>query len=117
MTSSRRRSSDDGADDVRAPGYHRPVLVDEVMRSLIGGRGLYLDGTVGGGGHALAFFERCAECRLVAFDRDPEALSASQSRLAAFADRPLLCGGHFREVAEDRHFARGPPPGRCCAWG
>ena len=102
MTGSRRRSSDDGADDVRAPEYHRPVLVDEAMRYLIGGRGLYLDGTVGGGGHALALLERCAECRLVAFDRDPEALSASQSRLAAFADRVRFVRGSFREVAEDR---------------
>ncbi len=102
MTGSRRRSSDDGTDDARAPEYHRPVLVDEVMRHLIGGRGLYLDGTVGGGGHALALLERCRECRLVAFDRDPEALSAARLRLAAHADRIRFVRGSFREAAGDR---------------
>lgn len=101
MTGSRRRSSDDGADHASAPEYHRPVLVDEVMRYLIGGRGLYLDGTVGGGGHAAALLERCPECSLVAFDRDPEALSAARSRLAAFADRVRLVRGSFRDAAED----------------
>ncbi len=101
MTGSRRKSSDDGADDARAPEYHRPVLVDEVMRYLIGGGGLYLDGTVGGGGHALALLERCPGCRLVAFDRDPEALVAARSRLAAFGDRVRLVRGSFRDVAKD----------------
>lgn len=101
MTRSRRRSSDDGTDGARAPEYHRPVLVDKVMQYLIGGGGLYLDGTVGGGGHALALLERCPECRLVAFDRDPEALSASRTRLAAFADRVRFVQGSFRDASED----------------
>ena len=57
--------------------YHAPVLGPETVDLLEpNGEGLYLDGTVGGGGHALLLLERCPHCRLLAVDRDPEALEA-----------------------------------------
>ncbi len=84
-----------------APEYHRPVLVDEVVRYLIGAGGLYLDGTVGGGGHAAAVLERCPECRVVALDRDPEALEAAAVRLSPFRDRVRFARMSFRDVGDD----------------
>ncbi len=72
-----------------SPGaYHEPVLVDEVMRHLDpreGGR--YMDATVGGGGHALRILEQCGECRLLAVDRDPNALDEARRVLAPYRER------------------------------
>lgn len=71
-----------------ASGYHAPVMVREVMDLLQPERGgLYLDGTLGGGGHAEALLERGAEARLIGTDRDPDALREAGERLARFGDR------------------------------
>ena len=69
-------------------GYHDPVMVAEVLEHL-GPRpdGLYLDGTVGGGGHTKRILESCEQCRVIAVDRDREALDEARSRLEAFGDR------------------------------
>ena len=85
---------------MRAREFHRPVLVDETMRHLIGGEGLYLDGTVGGGGHAAVLLERCPKCRVVALDRDLEALAAARRRLAVFGDRVDFVRMSFGDVAD-----------------
>ncbi|MBD0320645.1 MAG: 16S rRNA (cytosine(1402)-N(4))-methyltransferase, partial [Gemmatimonadetes bacterium] len=56
--------------------YHAPVLVEEAMELLRPERGgLFLDGTLGGGGHAEALLERGARARLIGVDRDPDALA------------------------------------------
>ena len=68
---------------------HEPVLLEEVLEALspVSG-GLYVDGTVGGGGHSEAILEACSpEGRLVAFDRDDWALEAAAKRLARFGNR------------------------------
>ena len=68
---------------------HEPVLLEEVLeaRSPVSG-GLYVDGTVGGGGHSAAILEACSpEGRLVAFDRDDWALEAAAKRVARFGNR------------------------------
>ncbi len=83
------------------PEYHRPVLVEEVMRYLIGESGLYLDGTVGGGGHAHAILERCPGCRVVGLDRDGEALEAARARLSGFQGRVRLVRMSFSDVEDD----------------
>lgn len=86
---------------MHGPAYHRAVLVDQVMEHLLGEAGLYLDGTVGGGGHGAALLARCPECRLLAVDRDREALAAARARLAPFGDRVRFAHISFREVADD----------------
>lgn len=78
--------------------FHAPVLVEEVMSYLLGGDGLYLDGTAGGGGHAEALLGRCPGCRVLAVDRDPEALEAARERLDGFGDRVAFARMSFRDA-------------------
>ena len=65
---------------------HVPVLYDEVMKTLnIQPDGIYVDGTVGGGGHSSGICERLsAEGTLIAIDRDTAALDAAGRRLAEY---------------------------------
>ncbi|MDH3222178.1 MAG: 16S rRNA (cytosine(1402)-N(4))-methyltransferase RsmH [Gemmatimonadota bacterium] len=85
-----------------ADSYHVPVLVEEVMTYLTqGGDGLYLDGTLGGGGHAFALLSACPGCCLLGIDRDPEALARAQIRLAPFEARVRLLLGSFLDAVDD----------------
>ena len=72
--------------------FHRPVLVSEVLEGLITDRdGLYLDATVGGGGHSAEILSRLSERgRLVGFDRDPSAVEASTEFLSEYGTRVVL---------------------------
>lgn len=81
---------------------HEPVLLEEVLSALRpASGGLYVDGTVGGGGHSEAILEACSpEGRLVAFDRDDWALKAAASRLARFGDRMELHHEAFAGLAK-----------------
>lgn len=75
-----------------ASGYHAPVMVRECMDLLRPERGgTFVDGTLGGGGHAEALLERGADAVLYGVDRDPDALAEATARLARF-------GGRFRPV-------------------
>ncbi len=67
-----------------ASGYHAPVLCNAVVKGLITSRdGLYVDGTLGGGGHSAALLEALhAGGRVVGIDRDQDAIVAAQSRLS-----------------------------------
>lgn len=82
--------------------YHAPVLGPESVDLLDpAGNGLYLDGTVGGGGHAVLLLERCPSCRLLAVDRDPDALAAARTRLAAFDPRVRFLHARFDLATDD----------------
>ncbi len=81
--------------------YHEPVLLDAVLSYLEPkGHGVFFDGTLGGGGHARALLERCAGCRLLGSDRDPEALAHAARVLEPHADRVRLEAGRFDVVME-----------------
>ena len=56
-------------------GYHRPIMVDEVLEGLdIREGGVYFDGTAGGGGHSFAILAADPTVRLVATDKDGDAI-------------------------------------------
>lgn len=81
-----------------ASAYHAPVMVEEVMVHLRPERGgVFLDGTLGGGGHAEALLSRGPEARLIGVDRDPEALKEAEARLARFGDRARLIRANYAE--------------------
>jgi len=81
--------------------HHEPVLVREVTELMEpAGHGEILDGTVGGGGHSLALLERFPDCRILAVDRDPEALAAARTTLAAHGDRVRYLQARFDHAAE-----------------
>ena len=77
-------------------------MVEEVLEHLRPERGgTFLDGTVGGGGHARALLEAApGATRLIGLDRDPEALAAARDALEAFGDRVELLRGDFRNAPE-----------------
>jgi 16S rRNA (cytosine1402-N4)-methyltransferase len=75
---------------VWASAYHAPVMAKEVV-DVLRGCGDVLDGTLGGGGHALALLESGA--RVTGIDRDPEAVAASLERLASYH-----AAGRFRAI-------------------
>jgi 16S rRNA (cytosine1402-N4)-methyltransferase len=81
--------------------YHAPVLVTEVVGLLDPGRGgLYLDGTLGGGGHSEAILGASPLSRVVGVDRDPEAIEEASRRLAQYGDRFEAREGDYADVAE-----------------
>jgi 16S rRNA (cytosine1402-N4)-methyltransferase len=83
--------------DSGASGYHRPVLLREVLGYLRPAPGkTFLDGTIGGGGHARALLEAGAE--VIGVDQDPDAIAESMASLAEFTSRLTLIRSNFVEV-------------------
>jgi 16S rRNA (cytosine1402-N4)-methyltransferase len=62
--------------------------------------GTYVDCTVGAGGHSAEIARRLPNGRLLAMDRDPQALEAARERLAEFGEKVKLVHAHFQDVAE-----------------
>ena len=82
--------------------YHAPVLVDETLAILAAADGgFYLDGTVGGGGHTRAILDACPGCRVLAVDRDPEALEEARQTLEPYRDRVRFIRARFDDAAGD----------------
>ena len=79
--------------------FHVPVLLQQTISLLRPGPGkVFLDGTVGGGGHALALLE--AGASVIGCDQDPEALQETARRVACFSERIRLVEANFADVAE-----------------
>ncbi len=77
---------------------HVPVLLDEVRTLLQPERGgVFVDCTVGLGGHARMLLERGA-ARLIGIDRDADALAIARGALASFGDRVTLVHANYREI-------------------
>ncbi len=86
------------SDSSNAWGYHRPVMLEEVLAGLNLKRGgLYFDGTVGGGGHSYAILEADPTVRLVATDKDDEAISEAEKRLKCFEGRYRLVHTDYKQ--------------------
>src|SRR5690606_21591884 len=81
---------------------HRPVLLQEVLTWLAPrSGGVYVDATVGGGGHAVQVAQRISPGgRLVGIDRDPAAVAAAAARLEAEAPRDVVWDVRHANFAE-----------------
>ena len=80
---------------------HKPVLLNEVITGLdIKPSGVYVDCTVGGGGHSFEIAKRMANGHLYAFDRDEEAIKASKERLKEF-DNVTFIHDNYKNAKED----------------
>jgi 16S rRNA (cytosine1402-N4)-methyltransferase len=81
---------------------HLPVLFHEVLFLLQPQRdGRYIDGTVGAGGHTAGILEESAPSgRVLAFDRDPNAISYAQERLAKFGERITFVNASYDQMGQ-----------------
>lgn len=80
---------------------HAPVLLTEAMEALaLRDGGVYVDATFGGGGYAREMLAR-APCRVIAFDRDPDAIARGQSLAAEAKGKFTLHQGRFGDLETD----------------
>jgi len=81
---------------------HEPVLLQEILDYLEPNRadGILVDATVGLGGHSEALLERHSAIRLIAIDRDAEALERSRERLGRFGDRVTFVRGRHETLID-----------------
>ncbi|KAB2888231.1 MAG: 16S rRNA (cytosine(1402)-N(4))-methyltransferase RsmH [Desulfobulbaceae bacterium] len=86
--------------DVAIEDIHRSVLLHEVLEYLspVPG-GVYVDGTLGMGGHSEAILSRCApDGRVIAFEWDEAAIAISRNRLKRFGERLTVVRRNFAEI-------------------
>lgn len=75
---------------------HKSVLLDETIEGLkIKPDGIYLDGTLGGGGHSSEICRRLAGGRLIGIDQDAEAIAAATERLEPFREKVTLVRDNY----------------------
>jgi 16S rRNA (cytosine1402-N4)-methyltransferase len=83
---------------------HTPVLYNEVLEGLsinLDPYGIYVDGTVGGGGHAAGIAAKLgSKGLLIGIDRDEEAIEAAREHLAEFGERVKLIHGNYRDTKQ-----------------
>ena len=79
---------------------HKSVLLKETIDSLnIKPDGIYVDGTLGGGGHAYEVCKRLGEHgRLIGIDQDAEAIEAAGLRLAEFGDKVTIVRSNYADI-------------------
>ena len=80
--------------------YHTPVLLQDVLLTLVTRPdGVYVDATLGGGGHAEALLERLsATGRLIGIDTDTDALAYARKRLERFGHRVVFVQDNFSNI-------------------
>lgn len=80
--------------------HHVSVLLQECIDNLnITPDGIYVDGTMGGGGHSLEIAKRLTTGRLICIDQDPNAHEAAGKRLAEYKDRITFVRDNFGNIA------------------
>ena len=81
---------------------HLSVLPEEVIEGLkIDPSGIYVDGTLGGGGHAFLVAEKLSRGgKLIGIDRDAEAIEAAAKRLEPFMDRVTIVKGNYENAKQ-----------------
>lgn len=84
---------------------HYSVLLEETIENLnIKPDGIYVDGTLGGAGHASQVAKRLSEKgRLIGIDQDADAIKAASERLAPFGDRITIIRSNYANMKEELH--------------
>lgn len=83
---------------------HITVLRSEVANALVRDdleNAVFVDATLGGGGHAEALLQASPHCRVIGFDRDDVARASAKARLAAFGDRLTIVAAPFSSMREE----------------
>ena len=80
---------------------HTPIMLEEVIEGLnIKPNGIYVDCTVGGGGHSFEIAKRLKSGHLYAFDRDGDAIKKSSQVLEKFKDKVTLIKSNYKEAPD-----------------
>ncbi|MCQ2500446.1 MAG: 16S rRNA (cytosine(1402)-N(4))-methyltransferase RsmH [Lachnospiraceae bacterium] len=84
---------------------HVSVLLNETISNLnVKPDGIYVDGTLGGGGHSLEICKQLSDKgRLIGIDQDEEALAAAGKRLADYSDKVTLIHSNYCDMASQLH--------------
>ena len=78
---------------------HKSVLLNEVIESLnIKADGYYVDGTLGGGGHALEVVKRLGSGKLIGIDRDSDAIKAATQRLNDYSNSVIIIRDNYVNI-------------------
>jgi len=82
---------------------HKPVMLEQVCKlaSKISPMTLYIDCTIGAGGHAEALLKEYKALRCIGIDADPDACNRASERLRPFADRISIINGYYDEVLSE----------------
>lgn len=89
---------------------HTPVMLEEVLEWLrVRADGIYIDATLGAGGHSEAIAGRLSTGRLISLDRDAQALQIAQERLKKFGSKVRCVLSPFSRIAEAVHELGIPP--------
>ena len=83
---------------------HVPVMPDETIELLEAAKGgIFVDSTLGLGGHTELILKAAAENRVIAIDQDEEAIAVARKRLEAFGDRVRISHSNFAEIKSVLH--------------
>lgn len=81
---------------------HKSVLLEETITNLhIKPDGIYVDGTLGGGGHSLEIAKRLTTGRLVGIDQDADAIEAAAERLREHIDKVTIVRNNYRNMTDE----------------
>lgn len=80
---------------------HVPVMLKECIEALkLKDNAIYVDGTIGGGGHSFEILRRTKDSKLIGIDQDKEALEFVKRRLERFQDRLILVHSNFSNLRD-----------------
>jgi len=81
---------------------HVPVMLNECIEGLnIKPEGVYLDGTLGGAGHSSEIVKRLTSGKLIAIDKDEDAISAAKEKLKDYSDKVIYIHDDFKNAIEN----------------